>query len=259
MAIDLREKLTQKLGPLPVWAWGAVVGGAILAYRVLHGGSTSSPALQTISGGTLPDGFTPGSSGDPVLPGDPGGVLPVPLPVPGIVPITPPAGGGVLTCDPKFLPRIHEIPGFHHVCQNGNWVSVPIPGYVKPPIPLPHPQPHPIGGGTISPRPIINPRPIGGVVTPPRPVRPPISVVPSPGRGIPTAKAKVLGLLGAPGAYRPAIAPTTKAPAATKVVAAVRAIAPKSKAGAKAPPPRPVTAKPAPLGVAGASIRPRAQ
>ncbi len=39
MAVDVGEALTRKLGPLPAWGWGIGIGGAILAVRVLRGGS----------------------------------------------------------------------------------------------------------------------------------------------------------------------------------------------------------------------------
>jgi hypothetical protein len=41
MAVNVGGALTRKLGPLPAWGWGVGIGGAILAVRVLRGGSIS--------------------------------------------------------------------------------------------------------------------------------------------------------------------------------------------------------------------------
>lgn len=54
MSIDVGEAATRKIGPLPAWAWGAVVGGGYLVYRVASGGGSggaSSPFVQPIAGG----------------------------------------------------------------------------------------------------------------------------------------------------------------------------------------------------------------
>jgi hypothetical protein len=50
---DIRAALTRKIGPLPAWAWGGVVGGGLLAMRALTGGGSgeSSPFVQPIAGG----------------------------------------------------------------------------------------------------------------------------------------------------------------------------------------------------------------
>lgn len=52
--VDIKEAATRKLGPLPVWAWGAVVGGGLLIYRVATGGGASdgasSPFVQPVGG-----------------------------------------------------------------------------------------------------------------------------------------------------------------------------------------------------------------
>lgn len=53
--VDVKEAFTRKLGPLPVWAWGGVIGGGLLVYRMANGGgsgSASSPFVQPVSGGT---------------------------------------------------------------------------------------------------------------------------------------------------------------------------------------------------------------
>lgn len=80
------EALTRKLGPLPTYAWGAVVGGAVLGVKLLRGGGggASSAAVQSV-GGDGADLPTPSSGGGfdfsggetPVAGGDPiGGLLP---------------------------------------------------------------------------------------------------------------------------------------------------------------------------------------
>lgn len=50
--IDVKEAATHKIGPLPAWAWGAVVGGGVLVYRLVSGGGSSSPFAATLAGGT---------------------------------------------------------------------------------------------------------------------------------------------------------------------------------------------------------------
>lgn len=47
--IDLREAATRKIGPLPAWAWGAVVGGGLLVYGLASGKGASSPFTQTLA------------------------------------------------------------------------------------------------------------------------------------------------------------------------------------------------------------------
>lgn len=41
--MEVRAALTRKIGPLPVWVWGAVIGGGLLAFRYYReqGGSTA--------------------------------------------------------------------------------------------------------------------------------------------------------------------------------------------------------------------------
>lgn len=65
--IDVGEALTRKIGPLPVVAWGAIVGGGILVARALRGGSSSSTPMiigaETGTGGAGGDasGYNPDS------------------------------------------------------------------------------------------------------------------------------------------------------------------------------------------------------
>lgn len=47
--IDVGDTLGRKIGPLPVWAWGGVVGGGILIVRAMSGGGASSPFVQPIA------------------------------------------------------------------------------------------------------------------------------------------------------------------------------------------------------------------
>lgn len=90
MALDIGEALTRKLGPLPAWAWGGVVGVAALGYRALRGPgatgpSSSSGSVPTIGGdgafdyGDLPDaggGGGGGTDGTPQIPPIGGDQLP---------------------------------------------------------------------------------------------------------------------------------------------------------------------------------------
>lgn len=50
MAVDVKEAATRKIGPLPVWAWAGVVGGAVLLTRVLRGGGSGGGS--TVESGT---------------------------------------------------------------------------------------------------------------------------------------------------------------------------------------------------------------
>lgn len=47
--------LTRKLGPLPVWAWAVVIGGAGLGWRLMRGGGASQTTVQQIPTTYLPD------------------------------------------------------------------------------------------------------------------------------------------------------------------------------------------------------------
>lgn len=61
--MQLPESLTHKLGPLPVWGWGAIIGGAWLAVGFLHGGSASSAAAGPFATAQGSDGGD-GGGGD---------------------------------------------------------------------------------------------------------------------------------------------------------------------------------------------------
>jgi len=53
MAVDVKEAVTRKLGPLPVWGWALAVAGAFIGWRLLSGRSafpTAAPAATTPSG-----------------------------------------------------------------------------------------------------------------------------------------------------------------------------------------------------------------
>lgn len=58
-AAGLKGRLTAKVGPLPVWAWAAVILGAFLAYQHFHG-SGSGAAASTAGGSS---GGTPSDAG----------------------------------------------------------------------------------------------------------------------------------------------------------------------------------------------------
>ena len=47
MAIQVSETLQRKIGPLPAWGWGAAIGGGLLAFKVLRGGSLMSSGQPT--------------------------------------------------------------------------------------------------------------------------------------------------------------------------------------------------------------------
>lgn len=53
-----KHALTHKAGPLPVWAWGAVIVGAIVAIRVLGTSSKTPNNAVRGNGGMLPPGGT---------------------------------------------------------------------------------------------------------------------------------------------------------------------------------------------------------
>ncbi len=52
MSAGIGDRLTRKVGPLPVWGWAFLIVGGYLAYRKLSGGS-SVPAGSDLSGGTI--------------------------------------------------------------------------------------------------------------------------------------------------------------------------------------------------------------
>ena len=59
--IDLREAATRKIGPLPAWAWGAVVGGGLVIYAAVSGKGASSPFQQTLANADNPYDYGDGS------------------------------------------------------------------------------------------------------------------------------------------------------------------------------------------------------
>ena len=63
--MEIPASLEKKLGPLPVWAWGAVVGGAFLAITLLKGGTSTSgtTTAATAPAATSGGDTTGGSSG----------------------------------------------------------------------------------------------------------------------------------------------------------------------------------------------------
>lgn len=48
------EVLTRKIGPLPVWAYAAIIGGALLAWRLARGGGRQDASVQLIPTGAPP-------------------------------------------------------------------------------------------------------------------------------------------------------------------------------------------------------------
>jgi hypothetical protein len=51
MAVDVKEALTRKLGPLPAWGWGVALGGGILAFRFIRGGIGGGSGEQAAASG----------------------------------------------------------------------------------------------------------------------------------------------------------------------------------------------------------------
>ena len=47
--MEIPASLSHKLGPLPVWAWGVVIGGAFLAVTMLKGGSSGTSGTTTVA------------------------------------------------------------------------------------------------------------------------------------------------------------------------------------------------------------------
>lgn len=83
--IDVGETLTRKLGPLPVWAWGAVVGGSIVVVRAVTGDKgASSPFVKPLADAAGGMDFDPGSGGGG---GSAPGATPTPAPVPTPTPL----------------------------------------------------------------------------------------------------------------------------------------------------------------------------
>lgn len=86
--MDIQGTITRKIGPLPVWAWGAGVGAAWLAWTMIGGGSTGtgsgddddeevetqelSPVGDAVGGGTGNLGGFQDTSGIQGLPGPKG-------------------------------------------------------------------------------------------------------------------------------------------------------------------------------------------
>jgi hypothetical protein len=67
MAMDIKGMLTKKLGPLPAWGWGLVLGGGYLGYRVISGkgislSGTSTDAATTDEAASYEGTGTNGSS-----------------------------------------------------------------------------------------------------------------------------------------------------------------------------------------------------
>lgn len=50
--VDLKEAATRKIGPLPAIAWGGIIGGGILAWRVLSGDGSSGGSGKVTSVGS---------------------------------------------------------------------------------------------------------------------------------------------------------------------------------------------------------------
>lgn len=118
--MDVKAALMRKIGPLPVVAWAAVIGGGILLATYLRGGGSPNSATTL----TLADGFDPNAVNDTLTAGA-GGTAGTSG---GTVGGAPGAAGG--SCGPR--PAIWTPPGFQYVCQDGTWSLAPIPGWTDP-------------------------------------------------------------------------------------------------------------------------------
>jgi hypothetical protein len=65
----LKDLLTRKFGPLPAWAWGALIAGGVYFYRKYESGKTSTTTSTASTTATTPTNDTgvpfdssPGSS-----------------------------------------------------------------------------------------------------------------------------------------------------------------------------------------------------
>ena len=62
--MNLKGMLTKKLGPLPAWGWGLVIGGGYLGYRVLSGkGISLTGTTGTVETAAVPEYTGGGYSG----------------------------------------------------------------------------------------------------------------------------------------------------------------------------------------------------
>lgn len=131
MAIDLKEALTRKLGPLPVWAWGGIAGGGALVLRRLGYIKAPAPADSTgADSSTVADDAALGIIQDPAgvnYYGGDGALLPAigevygpePVTLPGVDSTVPPEvppgqrpGGFIPTCSkPHKPPGLGRYPG----------------------------------------------------------------------------------------------------------------------------------------------------
>lgn len=113
--IDIKEAATRKIGPLPAWAWGAVIGGGLLVYGLVSGKGASSPFTQTLANADgEPFDYAAGSGGGgggggTGSPSD--GTVATPVPVPPVTgtPVTP------LTPSPSVSPVTRLVPSTRDV------------------------------------------------------------------------------------------------------------------------------------------------
>jgi hypothetical protein len=119
--IDVAEAATRKIGPLPAIAWGGIVGGGILVFKFLRGGSggASSQFGQVVGGGNIDFEDGAGGGGGNPAGGGSGDIIG------DIDPI------GTISCGPR--PLMPEGFGYDLVCVPGvGWRQIPTPGYTPP-------------------------------------------------------------------------------------------------------------------------------
>lgn len=56
--MDVMDKLTMRLGPLPAWAWVGVASGGVLAWRLMRGRASAAADTATGTGDAAYDSYT---------------------------------------------------------------------------------------------------------------------------------------------------------------------------------------------------------
>lgn len=72
--MNVKGMLTKKLGPLPAWAWGLVLGGGYIGYRMLSGKGVSLTGSDTPVQTTMPEEYADEYGGPSASYGTGGGV-----------------------------------------------------------------------------------------------------------------------------------------------------------------------------------------
>lgn len=67
----VKEGVTRKLGPLPVWGWAVAVAGAVIGFRILSGRSAFPASTPSSSSGGTPLGGGSGADTPTAVPTEP--------------------------------------------------------------------------------------------------------------------------------------------------------------------------------------------